>query len=269
VPFAAVTTVVLLVAWVQSPPLPSAAAASHRSAPTAHRTGAAHRAPAGLRPLATPTTTRPLRVLVIGDSLGIDLADQLVPTLQAGGVMRVTSDARGDTGLARPDYFDWPAELQTRLRADHPQVLVVLLGANDDQNLLVAGQPVLVGTAAWQAAYAQRVAVVADEAAAAGTRVVWVGLPPMAPPRLNAAAQMINGLFAGAATGRHGFVYLASWPLLATAGGQYQPAATTSQGTVTLRTADGVHLTPAGAGTVARAVAAAVARWLPAPTAAR
>src|SRR5581483_2400924 len=58
-----------------------------------------------------PTAAAPLRVLVVGDSIGIDLGQPLVADLSATGVVSASLDGRIDTGLSRPDYFNWPAEL--------------------------------------------------------------------------------------------------------------------------------------------------------------
>ena len=56
-----------------------------------------------------PTAADPLRVLILGDSLGIDLGGPLQNDLVNTGVVKATLDARESTGLTRPDYFNWPA----------------------------------------------------------------------------------------------------------------------------------------------------------------
>src|SRR5436190_1143428 len=56
--------------------------------------------------LPTPTETGRLRVLVVGDSLGADLAMGLARLLDGKGGYVTKMDARQATGLARPDYFD-------------------------------------------------------------------------------------------------------------------------------------------------------------------
>ena len=40
------------------------------------------------------------------------------------------------TGLTRPDYFNWPAELAADLKSQNPQVVVIMIGANDAQDFL-------------------------------------------------------------------------------------------------------------------------------------
>ena len=47
-----------------------------------------------------------------------------------------TVDFKVSSGLARPDYFNWPAELAHQVAALNPQIVVLMLGSNDNQPLL-------------------------------------------------------------------------------------------------------------------------------------
>ena len=136
-----------------------------------------------------PTTATPLRVLEIGDSLGIDLGYQLQSQLDATGMARTTVASVGDSGLSNVTYLDWPAHLAGLLTTDRPQIVVVFIGANDDQGLTVNGVAAAPGTPGWVEGYAGRVDEVLREATSAGARVVWIGMPPMANPSLDAAMQ--------------------------------------------------------------------------------
>jgi len=64
---------------------------------------------------------------VVGDSLGIDLGDSLVNDLANTGVVTATLDGKESTGLTRPDYYNWPAELQADLPKYDPQVVVIMV----------------------------------------------------------------------------------------------------------------------------------------------
>jgi hypothetical protein len=213
-------------------------------------------------PLA-PTATAPLRVLEIGDSLGIDLGDQLESQLDATGMVRTTVASLGDTGLANVSFYDWPAHLATLLIADRPQVVVVFIGANDDQGLTVDGMAAAPGTPTWATAYAQRVDDVLRESTTARARVVWIGLPPMQNPDLNAAMEGQNTIYEHQSARFPGTLYISSTPVLGTSSGLYQfTGADLSGQPVALRTPDGVHLTPAGAALLAHTVIEMVAwRW--------
>jgi hypothetical protein len=214
-------------------------------------------------PSLRPTISTPLRVLEIGDSLGIDLGNQLQSQLDAGGTVTTTVASLGDTGLSNVAYYYWPAHLATLMATDRPQMVVVFLGANDDQGIDVDGTAAAPGTAPWVDAYAGRVDDLLREATNAGARVVWVGMPPMAEPDLNAAMQDENLIYQRQVASFGGTLYVSSAAVLGRPSGLYQTDLATASGPpVAVRTPDGVHLTPAGAGLLAGAVIAAVDhRW--------
>ena len=51
------------------------------------------------------------------------------------GVVETTVDYKVSSGLARPDFFDWPAHLRGELPAVDPDIVVVTFGGNDAQGL--------------------------------------------------------------------------------------------------------------------------------------
>jgi hypothetical protein len=214
-------------------------------------------------PTLLPTAAVPLRVLEIGDSLGIDLGDQLRSFLGTTGRAEVTVASVGDSGLSNVSFYDWPLHLALLLTTDRPQVVVVFLGTNDDQGLDVDGAAAEPGTPAWAAGYTQRVDDVLEEATRAGVRVVWVGVPPMENFDLNEAMERENAIFQGQTESFPGTLYVPSAAVLGNASGSYEPSGVDgSGGEVALRTPDGVHLTPDGAGVLAQAVIDAVdRRW--------
>ncbi len=205
------------------------------------------------------TAASPLRVLEIGDSLGIDLGDQLQSQLDASGLARTSVAAVGDSGLSNEAYFNWPAHLANLLAADRPQVVVIFVGANDDQGIELDGVASAPGTVAWVFDYAERVDDLLREATGAGARVLWVGMPPMENPELNVAIQREDVIYERE-TGRFpGALYMSSVPVLGNASGLYVSNEDVSGQQVSVRTDDGVHLTPAGAGVLAQAVIGTIA----------
>ena len=227
---------------------------------TATGTGAGPGA-AGRGATATATGAGPLRVVEIGDSLGIDLGEAMQSTWPSASV-QLTMAARGDTGLANSGYYDWPAELAGLLARTHPQVVIVLLGANDLQPM-VKGTTVLDdGTPAWNAEYAARVTSIVSESLRAGARVLWVGEPAMETAFINAGMSRIDDI-AKRVVARHPgtAAYLDSNSVLAP-GGSFSFDVTGPTGQqVQVRTPDGVHLMPAGADLLAAAAGRALARY--------
>jgi hypothetical protein len=200
-----------------------------------------------------PTPANPLRVLIIGDSLGIDLGDSLQNDLANTDVVLATVDARESTGLSRPDYFNWPVELQYDMAKINPQVVVIMMGANDPQDF--PGPPdIAYGTPQWTAEYRQRVAQFLHIATANGAKVIWVGQPPMQDPGRNAAMEVLNDLVAFEARRVPGVTFLSSWHLLGGPKGQYTPYLVVNGQEVNVRDPDGTHIAPGGGEVLSQAV---------------
>ncbi|MFZ0668081.1 MAG: DUF459 domain-containing protein [Acidimicrobiales bacterium] len=197
----------------------------------------------------------PLRVLIVGDSVGTDLGQYaLVNDLGRTGVVQATLDGHISTGLTRPDYFNWPAELQNDLNSLHPQLTIICIGANDPQNDYANGQLYDYGTAAWNQMYAQRVSSFISEATNAGSRVLWVGMPPMASGQLNNQMENLNSIYATQAAAHPGARYLSSDQALGGPSGQYEAFKDLNGSPESIRTDDGIHLQPAGAELLSEAV---------------
>jgi uncharacterized protein len=204
-----------------------------------------------------PTVANPLRVLIVGDSLGLDMGGALQDDLAGTGVVQAALDARESTGLTRPDYFNWPAELAEDLKTVSPQVVVIMIGANDGQDFL--GPPDVPFTSPqWNPTYAQRVAQFMAEAGNGGATVLWVGMPPMQNPVVSAQMADIDTLVqAQAAAAKPPVTYLNTFKSLGTPQGTYTAFVTNGAGqVVNTRTPDGIHMTPGGSQVVAQQVIA-------------
>jgi uncharacterized protein len=197
--------------------------------------------------LSHPTPANALRVLILGDSLGIDMGGPLQNDLANTHVVQATLDARESTGLTRPDYFNWPVELQGDLATAHPQVIVIMIGANDPQDF--PGPPdVPYSSPQWNVMYAARVGAFMALAESEGATVIWIGMPPMQRPQLSTEMADIDAVDQHqAAVATPPVHFISSWTLLGTAQGAYTPFITNGGGQViNVRTPDGIHLTPAG-----------------------
>lgn len=200
-----------------------------------------------------PSGTDPLRVLICGDSLGLDLGQRLAPDLATTGVVVATTTGVIDTGLVDTAYFNWPRTLQGDLTTYRPDVVVIMMGANDNHDFL--GPPdIPYGSAQWFALYAQRVGAFMAEAASQGAKVVWVGQPHMQTPALNTDVTHINAVFQAQAAKNPAVTYLNSDDVLSNAKGQYTTFLTVAGTQTQVRATDGIHLTSTGAQLLAEAV---------------
>jgi len=206
-----------------------------------------------LDPLTHPSSAVPLRVLILGDSLGLDLGGSLQNALANTGVVTATLDGKESTGLTRPDYFNWPAELASDLPKTNPQVVVAMMGANDPQDF--PGPPdIPFGTAQWNQQYEATVVKFMQEATSTGATLIWVSIPPMQDPGLNARVATINSLQHQAATQVKNVIYISSASILGNAQGQYTAFLLVNGQNVNVRTPDGIHITPDGATLLSNAV---------------
>jgi hypothetical protein len=198
--------------------------------------------------LRQPTAAKPLTILDVGDSLGEDLGLGLGYTLDSNPLVHVIQAAKGDTGLARPDYYNWPAHLEALLNEYHPQVVIILIGGNDAQSFDYNNGVVDFGSAEWHTVYSARVALVMSEVLKAKAKLLWVGLPIMQNPVFAASMQMLNAIYKVQAARHPGLVqFFPTWSLFSNAQGQYDAYLTNSSGqTVLARDGDGIHIAPPG-----------------------
>ena len=123
-----------------------------------------------------PTVDKQLRIAVVGDSLaqGIGFATEDVFKPYWTEVFK---QGRISTGLARLDYFNWMAQMRTIVDRADPDLIVVMVGENDNQGLLYPDGTLEqdIGTYEWAGAYQGRVEQFAKLATSRGAHVVWVG----------------------------------------------------------------------------------------------
>ncbi len=139
-----------------------------------------------------PTGDNPAEVLIVGDSDAGTFAPYLERLLDETGVVDVELDYVVSSGLARPDFHDWPAHLRDTMASSDPEIVIVTFGGNDAQGLtepcpngagscgvnVVVPQATAANATEWTAEYARRVAVVMDMLLEnPERRVIWVGIP--------------------------------------------------------------------------------------------
>ena len=135
-----------------------------------------------------PTAADPAVVLVAGDSDAGTFGPYLETLLGDTGVATTQMDYKVSSGLARPDFFDWPAHFREIVPQVQPDIVVVTFGGNHSQGLtdganadgspnFIIGEPTGDGDDEWRAEYGRRVGEVMDYLASEGRTLVWVGIP--------------------------------------------------------------------------------------------
>ncbi|MEZ5408908.1 MAG: DUF459 domain-containing protein [Acidimicrobiales bacterium] len=252
----------------QGPPAPLTPAAP----PPTSATGGSGAGPSSAPPnpgpsptmLRRPTPTDPLRILLVGDSTMDAVGAAVLRELEPTGVTRAEVDYKVSSGLARPDFFDWPAHLREATAAADVELVVIMMGANDAQPFLIDGRAENFGTERWLATYRERVAALLRQLTADGGGVLWIGQPVMRKERFDADMAQIDRIYAEEVAKVPRARYLDSRPLLSDEKGAYATHLVDAAGDrQRVRQDDGIHLTEAGAERLAPAVVDAVNTMAP------
>lgn len=144
---------------------------------TASARPSARREPA----IVSPTTSDPLRVLVLGDSLAPYLGGQLAELASNRGLIRVSREWHDGTGIANSEYFDWRDAAVLAARSRRAQAVVFALGVGDSQDMFNQGRTLAAGTDEWRDEYARRVALIMQALVDSGVQRIYWHAPPSAP----------------------------------------------------------------------------------------
>ncbi|MHB8644870.1 MAG: SGNH/GDSL hydrolase family protein [Thermomicrobiales bacterium] len=191
------------------------------------------------------TTANPLRVYVAGDSfatwMGYDFADYA----KRDNLVTSLLDFKISSGLARPDYFDWPARLTEEMAGNPPPEAVIWFsGANDYVDMRTDVGSLTRGTPGWLAEYRKRAADVMDIVGRGGGQMYWVGQPIMRDQARSKVAADINTVVRAEAQSRPWVHYLDIWAMFTDASGNYAAFLPDSSGElVRVRQEEGIHLT--------------------------
>ena len=216
-----------------------------------------------LPPLAAVTMGQPRVVALAGDSMmAVGLSDILLRETAADPNVRVIKAFRSGTGLARPDVFDWMQEYPAMIGSEHPDAVIVAIGANDGQGFVEDGKVLAFGSEDWIQVYQNRIAAFLNLLTQNGATVVWVGLPPMKSAQYNEKAAVINRVAYTVVSKTPQATWWNPLPYIGDESGRYREFQTTSDGrTMRLRAPDGIHLSDDGA----MLLSSALINWLNAP----
>ena len=202
------------------------------------------------------------RILVIGDSQAQGLAGGIQRLYRADRSRRVIDHSKISTGLMPRANYDWPAQARVIADAEHYDVAIMLIGANDRPPVHSGGRVDPGLLARFDDSYGQRVSDIASDFKRANVPLIWVGHPVVRDAVWNEDVTILNGLFDAKATAE-GATFLATDMFKGPDGG-FAPYGRGVDGLTTrLRTDDGVHLTPAGYDVVTAALSPMLDHYRP------
>lgn len=216
-------------------------------------------APSEPEPQALTIPEQPYKILILGDSLaatgfGVLLEDKLDKHPHIDAYRK----AKSATGLARPDFFDWYDEGPKQVEFRKPDLVIVVMGGNDGQDIppWKGSDRVRWDTDGWPAAYRARVDQFLQDIAApvargdgseVSARILWLGLPQMGLRSLEKKLVLIRQIQQDAVAGHgKGAVYLDTTPFLVEADGSLIEKAQVDGKQRELRAEDGIHFTMSG-----------------------
>ncbi len=134
-------------------------------------------------------------ILVVGDFMAGSIAEGIDAAFISETGVKVVEKANGSSGFIRDDYYNWPQSIVDLNTENKPSVIVVMIGANDRQQLRLNGKSELVRSPAWTAAYQNRVAQFSTTLKSLGVPVVWIGLPPFKSTQMSADYLAFNDIY--------------------------------------------------------------------------
>lgn len=222
---------------------PTGDAATQTAAPTAA-------APTTVEDTGPPSSTNKAKVYIAGDSDAGAFGPYLMDQLDATGIVTSTLDYKVSSGLARPDFFDWPAHLRQTLPEVDPDIVIVTFGGNDAQDMLIDGRSRGTTTPEWREEYGKRVGAVMDLLTEDGRTLIWVGIPNASGAEFTARLEPLRQVTEEQAAARAGkVVYIDTWNRFTGRNGGYaEYVVDPRDGQVkAVRADDGFHLNVTGA----------------------
>ncbi|MHB8380352.1 MAG: DUF459 domain-containing protein [Acidimicrobiales bacterium] len=199
------------------------------------------------------------KVLEIGDSLGNDLGWGLARELASTRALTLTQKDKSASGLVTTWFYNWHQHLKTLLKRNHPDLVIVCVGGDDEQGMKVNGKVYSFNSPPWRTRYTALIRQIDTMTTRAGSYVLWVGLPVMAPNIYDEGVITLNSLFRSVAATVPGVTYLPSWALFTNSRGQFEMSGSVNHVRTVLRAPDGIHLSYVGENVFATFVADEVA----------
>jgi uncharacterized protein len=203
-----------------------------------------------------PTAVKPKlarhyrRFLFIGDSVMFDLGIQLQYTMkQKYNIADTKLDYKASSGLNRIDYYDWYARTKEILQDYQPDVVVILFGGNDTQDITdFQGKHRAIATKEWQQAYQERVDKYAKLLDLSSVRkVYWVGQSISNKSWYAQLFPMMNDIYKNASKSSAKIEFISTWNTFSEAG-KFAPVVADKLGKRGyVKANDGVHFTSHGA----------------------
>ena len=179
-----------------------------------------------------------------------DLGTQLQYSLKEKyNIADTKIDYKASSGLNRIDYYDWYARTSQIIKDYRPDVVIVLFGGNDTQDITDSqGKYRAILTPEWQQVYQERVQKYAKLLDSSSVRkVYWVGQSISNKSSYIKAFPIMNDIYKTASKSSSKIEFISTWDRFAEAG-KFVPVVADKLGKRGyVKVNDGVHFTSHGA----------------------
>ncbi|MBC48917.1 MAG: hypothetical protein CMF24_04230 [Ilumatobacter sp.] len=165
-----------------------------------------------------PSSSNKAKVYIVGDSDAGTFGPYLQRLVDGTEVAETALNYKVSSGLARPDFYNWPEELAQAIPEVDPDIVVATFGGNDSQGLsafqdelqFVVGDP-LDNEVEWTEEYSKRAGDVMDLLLEDGRTVIWVGIPNDDNPDVTAKLAIQDQAAKAAAEARPDVIFIDTW----------------------------------------------------------
>ena len=202
------------------------------------------------------STAGKCKILIVGDSLGNNLAYGMQRQLAATEGIELVIRSKSSTGLSNSWFYNWPKKIKPFIEQSDPDLVIVMLGTNDHQNMNIDGSVAEFDSKKWNAKYESEATKLIKQSIDSGAYVLWVGLQIMQSTYFASYMAVLNERSSNAVSQNSGANFLATWDLMADNRGKYREWAKVNGKNQKIRGTDGIHFTWVGQNVLATYVIA-------------
>ncbi|HVO55230.1 MAG TPA: GDSL-type esterase/lipase family protein [Solirubrobacterales bacterium] len=195
------------------------------------------------------------KLLVTGDSLSTPLDIELGQRLTPDGV-EVIREPHLATGISRSDVVDWGKLSATQVAEDHPQAVVIFIGANEGLPMPgPGGEEVSCCGPEWAAIWANRARQMMENYIQGGrAKLYWLTVPAARDPARKPIVDAVNAAVDAAAAPFRSSVRVVDMNSVFTPGDEFRDAMEIDGQETIVREPDGIHLNKEGSALAAEIV---------------
>lgn len=191
----------------------------------------------------------PHKLLVVGDSLAIGLSLSLRRCVAELSGVELIEEGKVSSGLANPRYYDWGKALRIFLDKYTPDLVIIMMGANDAKYINLNEKPRPPGSPnkSWPEVFSMRVESFLAALTEKNIPSYWIGLPIMGDATYAKQAAVMNDIVKAECAKAKNSRFLDTWTLLTDGQGNYSTFLPNDKGVkIKVRANDKIHFTVAG-----------------------